>query len=120
MNYQIVNLYTEQLNLSSFKNSFEGDNIESLAKFNISIIPPKKDNLHTFLIEFTLRAVNNPVAVEWVAVGILKYDGSDNLTEDVLLEDESIVMFINESMDKISFLLGGKLPNVVNEIKMKK
>lgn len=120
MDYQIINLYTERLDLSSFKNRFEGENIESMAKFNTSIIPPKTGNLYTFLIEFSLRAVNNPVALEWVGVGILEYEGVNQLTEDILLDDESIVEFVNESLDKISFLLGGKLPNVINEIKMKK
>lgn len=121
MNYEIVNLYTERLNMSSFKNSFDDkDNIESMAKFNTSIIPIKQGNLYTFLIEFTLRAVNNPIQLDWTGVGILKYNGSDELTEEILLNDESIIGFINESMDKISFLVGGNLPNIVEEIKRKK
>lgn len=117
MNYEIVKLYTEHLNMSSFKNSFEGDNIESLAKFNTSIIPPNQGNLYTFLIEFTLRAVNNPIILDWRGVGILKYDGEDELTDDVLLDDVNIIEFVNQSIEKISFLLDAKLPDIISETK---
>ncbi|MBR6993930.1 MAG: hypothetical protein IKH85_07635 [Methanobrevibacter sp.] len=119
MDSKIINIYTERLNMSSFKNSFDEDNIESLAKFNTSVIPQKQENLYTFLIEFTLRAVNNPISLDWVGVVILEYAGDEKLTEDSLLEDENIKGFINESLEKISFLLGGKLPNIVDEIKRK-
>ena len=47
MNYKIVNLYTEQLNISSFKNIVDEENIESLAKFNTSLIPLKEENLYS-------------------------------------------------------------------------
>lgn len=120
MNYKIVNLYTEQLNISSFKNIVDEENIESLAKFNTSLIPLKEENLYNFLIEFTLRAVNNPITVDWRGIGIIKYDESDNLSEDILLNDENIEDFVNETIDKISFLLGTKLPNIIDEIKRKK
>ena len=86
MDYEIVNLYTEHLNISSFKSIVDEENIESLAKFNTSIIPLNQDNL----------------------------------TEDVLLNDETIEEFVNETMDKISFLLNSKLPNLIEEIKRKK
>ena len=45
MDYEIVNLYTEHLNISSFKSIVDEENIESLAKFNTSIIPLNQDNL---------------------------------------------------------------------------
>ena len=50
MDYKIIKLYTEHLNLSSFKNSVDEENIESLAKFNTSIIELKQENLYNFLI----------------------------------------------------------------------
>lgn len=81
-----------------------------MAKFNTSIIPLNQDNLYNFLIEFTLRAVETPITLEWRGIGIIKYEGQDNLTEDVLLNDETIEEFVNETMDKISFLLNSKLP----------
>jgi hypothetical protein len=120
MDYEIVNLYTEHLNISSFKSIVDEENIESMAKFNTSIIPLNQDNLYNFLIEFTLRAVENPITLEWRGIGIIKYEGQDNLTEDVLLNDETIEEFVNETMDKISFLLNSKLPNLIEEIKRKK
>lgn len=81
-----------------------------MAKFNTSIIPLNQDNLYNFLIEFTLRAVETPITLEWRGIGIIKYENQDNLTEDVLLNDETIEEFVNETMDKISFLLNSKLP----------
>lgn len=120
MDYKIVNLYTEHLTISSFKNLVNEENIESLAKFNTSIIPLNQENVYNFLIEFTLRAVNNPITLDWRAIGIIKYEGQDKLTDDILLNDENIENFINESMDKISFLLNSKLPNIIEEIKRKK
>ena len=121
MNYSIVNLYTEYLNLSSFKNNVgDENNIESLAKVNTSVIPLKQENLYHFLIEFTLRAVNNPIILNWRGVVILEYDGSEKLTDDILFNDENIVKFVNDSMDKISFLLGGKLPDIIDESKREK
>lgn len=113
MDYEIVNLYTESLNLSSFKNSFDEDNIKSLAKCDVSLIP-ENDNMYTFLIEFILRAVNNPLTLQWIGVGILKYEGDEKLTEDILLNDEIIRNFIDDSLDRISFLLGCKLPDFVD------
>ena len=55
MDYKIVNLYTEYLNISSFKNRVNEENIESLARFNTSIIPLNQENVYNFLIEFTLK-----------------------------------------------------------------
>ena len=120
MDYKIIKLYTEHLNLSSFKNSVDEENIESLAKFNTSIIELKQENLYNFLIEFTLRAVNNPITLNWRGVGVIEYKGFEELTEDIFLNDENIIDFINKSMDKLSFLLGGKLPNIIDEIKRTK
>lgn len=120
MDYEIVNLYTEYLSISSFKNMVNEENIESLAKFNTSIIPLNQENVYNFLIEFTLRAVDNPITLDWRSIGIIKYEGQDNLTDDILLNDENIKNFVNESMDKISFLLNSKLPNIIEEIKKKK
>lgn len=112
MNYKIIKLYTEKLNISSFKNSFDEEDIESMAKFNASIFPPKKGEEYIFMMEFQLRAINKPINLDWVGIGLLKYNGDGKLTEDSLLEDENIKGFINESMEHISFLLGGKLPNI--------
>lgn len=120
MNYEIIKLYTEQLNISSFKNNVDEENIESLAKFNTSVISLNQEYLYNFLIEFTIRAVDNPITLYWRGIGILKYEGDDKLTEDILLNDENIIKFVNESMDKISFLLGSNLPNIIHEVKMKK
>ena len=120
MDYEIVNLYTEHLSISSFKNIVDEENIESLAKFNTSIIPLNQENLYNFLIEFTLRAVDNPITLDWRGIGIIKYEGGNKLTDDVLLNDENIEEFVNESMDKISFLLNSKLPNIIEEIKRRK
>lgn len=120
MNYEIVELYTEQLNISSFKNSFQEENIESLVNVNTSIIVPKQGDLYTFVIEFKLRAINNPIFLNWRGIGIVAYDGPNKLTEDMLLNDKDIIVFVTESIDKISFLLGGKLPNIVDELKRKK
>lgn len=117
MSYEIVDLYTEQLNISSFKNSFQEENIESLVNVYSSIIVPKQGELYTFVIDFKLRAVNNPIFLNWRGIVIVSYNGSDKLTEDMLLNDENIRTFITESIDKISFLLGGRLPNVVEELK---
>lgn len=120
MDYEIVKLYTEHLSISSFKNIVDEENIESLAKFNTSIIPLNQENLYNFLIEFTLRAVDNPITLDWRGIGIIKYEGQNNLTDDILLSDETIEEFVNETMDKISFLLNSKLPNIIGEIKRKK
>ena len=92
MDYEIVKLYTERLDISSFKNSMGNENIESIAKFTTSIVPIEQSETSTFVIEYSMRGVNKPISLNWVAIAVLKQDKSDNrkLNEKILLNDEQI------------------------------
>ena len=121
MGYEIIKLYTEKLDISSFKNNIEDEHIESVAKFNTSIIPAKDEKISTFIMEYSLRGTNKPISLNWIGICLLNIENSDEpLTEEILLDDDNIKNFITDAIDNFSFFLGGKLPNVYDAMKRKK
>ncbi|WP_298523446.1 hypothetical protein [uncultured Methanobrevibacter sp.] len=69
-----------------------------------------------------MRAINQPISLNWVGIAILKLEdsGHDKLNDKILLDDDKIEKFINDSMEKFSFFLGAKIPNIVDQIKENK
>ena len=94
MNYDIINMFTQQLNIISFKNNISDENIKSMAKLNTSMVHSKEGESN-FFIEFNIMGVDNPISLNWIACVILKVNNKeiDKLNENQLLNDETIKKF---------------------------
>ena len=122
MNYSISNIFTEKLDISAFKDSFADDKIKLIGKFNTSISHSKNKGNSKFIMEFTIKGVDEPIYLNWVGIAIFNCQNSDSskVNEDILLNDKKIKKFISDSFERFSFFLGGELPDIYQQMGKKK
>lgn len=121
MNYKLKKMYTERLDVSSFHQLVNGDEIKLGVNFNTSLLPSEKENILIFKIDYSIRAMNMPISLNWIGICILEFNETpiNKIESDIFLENEDIEKFIDESIAKCSFFIGGDLPKL-EDIKREK
>lgn len=111
MDYNIKQLYTESLHVSSFKNLVKDEKIKLAIDLYTSL--SKSEHYHIFKINYSVSALENPIYLNWVGIAILNINNnSENMNEDIFLEDKEIKKFINNAINNLSFFIGGELPQL--------
>lgn len=100
-------MYTERLDVSSFHQLVNGDEIKLGVNFNTSLLPSEKENILIFKIDYSIRAMNMPISLNWTGICILEFNETpiNKIESDIFLENEDIEKFIDESIAKCSFSL---------------
>lgn len=116
MKYQIIKLYTEKLSIISFQHLIEDEKVKTMVNFNSSILPSDSEDIYLFRMDYVLRAVNNPISLNWIGIAVVKIiDRNDDesiqsLNEKLLFNNNEIKDFIQESIKNFSYFIGGELP----------
>ena len=116
MKYQIIKLYTEKLSIISFQHLIEDEKVKTMVNFNSSILPSDSEDIYLFRMDYVLRAVNNPISLNWIGIAVVKIiDRNDDesiqsLNEKLLFNNNEIKDFIQESIKNFSYFMGGELP----------
>lgn len=113
MNYKIIKLYTEKLNIYSFRQPINGDDIELGVTFSTSLISVE-DDIYLFKVDYNTRSMNKPISLSWTGICVLQFSEKikEKINLSLLLENEEIKNFIDESIEKFSFFIGGDLPKL--------
>lgn len=115
MKYNILKLYTEKLDLISFQNFVEDETVLGLiVNFHTSLLKTDYENIRLLKIEYTINASNAPISLNWIGTGILEFEDvpPENLNAEPFLDNDIIKDFIESSIQNISSLIGGDLPNI--------
>lgn len=116
MKYQIIKLYTEKLSIISFQHLIEDEKVKTMVNFNSSILPSDSEDIYLFRMDYVLRAVNNPISLNWIGIAVVKIidrnddESIESLNEKLLFNNNEIKDFIQESIKNFSYFIGGELP----------
>ena len=109
MDYKISKLYTENLEISSFKNLLVDEKINLCIDFHTTVLKP--NGKFIFKMYYSIDALENPIYLNWIGVAILETENSDvEINEKDILSNKKIKEFIVKSIENFSFFIGGKLP----------
>ena len=114
MNYKLIKMYTERLDISSFHQLVNGDEIKLGVNFNTSLLPSENENILIFKIDYSIRSMYMPISLNWVGICILEFNEApiNKIESDIFLENEDIKNFIDDSIEHCSFFIGGDLPKL--------
>lgn len=116
MKYQIIKVYTEKLSIISFQHIIKDEKVKTMVNFNSSILPSDSKDIYLFRMDYVLRAVNNPISLNWIGIAVVKIidrkddESIESLNEKLLFNNNEINDFIQKSMENISYFIGGELP----------
>lgn len=116
MKYQIIKLYTEKLSIISFQHLIEDEKVKTMVNFNSSILPSDSEDIYLFRMDYVLRAVNNPISLNWIGIAVVKIidrnddESIESLNEKLLFDNNEIKEFIQGSIKNFSYFIGGELP----------
>lgn len=119
LKYKIKDLFTEKLDLSVFKQFItSGDLVQLLIHLDTSLVSTSEKNIFHLKINYNISGRNIPIHAIWMGIIILEFENvpfdevPKDFKSDWFLENDKIKKFVDESINHISFFIGGKLPTV--------
>lgn len=108
MDYEIVDMYTEKLYVSTFNELVEnGKKIDLLVNVNTNIVPSSIEGVGKFKIHYEVVSKESPISLSWVGICLFKLESeqNDNFGSINLLEDSRIRDFLDNAISHLSFFI---------------
>lgn len=114
MEYNIKKIYTETVNTSFFQNFIENDNIGLIVNLHTNLIQKDNEKDSIFKVIYSVTANNIPIYLNCVVVCILEIKGNTQrkVNSDIFLDDPVIESFLDNTINHLSFFVGGDLPKI--------
>lgn len=115
MDYEIVDMYTEKLHVSTFNELVEkGKKIDLLVNVNTNIVPSSIEGIGKFKIHYEVVSKESPISLSWVGICLFKLESAykENFGSINLLEDPRIRNFLDDTVSHLSFFINNvELPS---------
>lgn len=116
MKYNIKRMYTESVNTSFFQNFIENDNIGLIVNLHTNFIQKDNEKDSILKVIYSVTANNIPIYLNCVVVCILEMgdNNQQKIDSNKFLDNPIIIKFLDNTINHLSFFVGGDLPKIAN------